>query len=59
MQFKAVFIYCVITLHFSGALYTHHQDYTKLQLQPLVQVVVTTVFSTPEDGCREHPIKVE
>ena len=37
-----VFIYCKITLHVSGVHRTHHQEYIKLQLQPLVQVIVTT-----------------
>jgi len=36
-----VFIYCKITLHVSGVRRTHHQDYVKLQLQPLVQVIVS------------------
>jgi hypothetical protein len=34
-----VFIYCKITLHISGVHRTHHQEYIKLQLQPLVQVI--------------------
>ena len=33
-----VIIYCKITLHVSGVYRTHHQEYIKLQLQPLVQV---------------------
>ena len=37
-----VFIYCKITQHVSGVHRTHHQEYMKLQLQPLVQVIVTT-----------------
>jgi hypothetical protein len=36
-----VFIYCKITLHVSGVLRTHHQEYIKLQLQPPVQVIVS------------------
>jgi hypothetical protein len=32
-----VFIYCKITLRVSGVHRTHHQEYIKLQLQPLVQ----------------------
>jgi hypothetical protein len=36
-----VFIYCKITLHVSGAHSAHHQEYIKLQLQPLVQVIVS------------------
>ena len=35
-----VFIYCKITLHVSGVHRTHHQEYIKLQLQPLVQAVL-------------------
>ena len=36
-----VFIYCKITLHVSHVHRTHHQEYIKLQLQPLVQVIVS------------------
>ena len=36
-----VFIYCKITLHVSGVCRTHHQEYMKLQLQFLVQVIVS------------------
>ena len=36
-----VFIYCRYILHVSGVHRTHHQEYMKLQLQPLVQVIVT------------------
>jgi hypothetical protein len=35
-----VFIYCKITLHVSSVHHTHHQEYIKLLLQPLVQVIV-------------------
>ena len=34
---SGLFIYCTITLHVSCALCTHHQEYIKLQLQPLVR----------------------
>ena len=34
-----VFIYCKFALHVSGVYRTHHQEYIKLQLQLLVQVV--------------------
>ena len=36
-----VFIYSKITLHVSGAHRAYLQEYKKLQLQPLVQVIVT------------------
>ena len=36
-----VFIYCKITVHVSGVHRTHHQDYIKLYLQLLVQVIVS------------------
>ena len=36
-----VFIYCKINLHVSGVHRTHHQEYIKLKLQPLLQVVVS------------------
>jgi len=39
MQQMQVFIYCKITLHVSCVYRTHHQEYIKLQLQFLVQVV--------------------
>jgi hypothetical protein len=31
--------HCKITLHVSGAFYTHHQEYRKLSRRPLVQVI--------------------
>ena len=34
-----VFIYCKTTLHVSGVYRTHHQEYIKLYLQLLVQVI--------------------
>jgi len=36
-----VFIYCKFTLHVSGVHRAHRQEYKKLLLQPLVQVIVT------------------
>jgi hypothetical protein len=41
MQQLAVYIsfHCTISLHVSGALCTHHQEYLKLHVQPLVQVI--------------------
>jgi hypothetical protein len=41
MQQQAVFIllYCNIPLHVSDAFCIHHQEYLKLYLQPLVQVM--------------------
>jgi hypothetical protein len=36
-----VFIYCKITLHISSVYRTHHQEYIKLQLQLLVQAIVS------------------
>ena len=36
-----VFIYCKITLHVSGAYLTRNQEYIKLYLQFLVQVIVS------------------
>ena len=41
MQQMQVFIYCKITLHVSGVYRTHHQEYIKLYLQLLVQVIVS------------------
>ena len=34
-----IFIYCKFTPHISGVHRTHHQEYIKLYLQPLVQVI--------------------
>ena len=36
-----MFIYRKITLHVSGVYRTHHQEYIKLQLQLLVQLIVS------------------
>jgi len=36
-----IFIYCKITLHVSGVHRAHHQVYIKLQLQPLVQIILS------------------
>jgi hypothetical protein len=36
-----VYIYCKITLRVSGIYHTHHLEYIKLQLQLLVQVMVS------------------
>jgi len=36
-----VFIYCKIILRVSGVYRTHHQEYIKLLLQLLVQVLVS------------------
>ena len=49
MQQYAVYIlfYCNITLHVSGNVHTHHQEYIKLQLQPLVQVIYLCSYLTP------------
>jgi len=41
MQQYAVCIlfYCNITLHVSGAVHAHHQEYIKLKLQSLVKII--------------------
>ena len=40
MQYKAVYLlFCKFTLHASGVNHIHHQEYTKLQLQPSVLVI--------------------
>ena len=38
MQHKAVY-YSASSLYVSGVNHTHHQEYTKLQTQPLVLVI--------------------
>jgi len=35
-----VFIYCKFTVHVSCVLRTNHQEYMKMYLQPLVQVIL-------------------
>jgi len=39
MQKKAGIYYCKLTLHVSGVYRPHHQEYIKLQPQPLIQVI--------------------
>jgi len=40
MQHKAVYLlFSKFTLHVSGVNHTHHQEYTKLELQPPVLVI--------------------
>jgi len=39
MQHKAVYYSLKFTLHVSGVNHTHHQGYTKFQLQPPVLVI--------------------
>jgi hypothetical protein len=41
MQYLAVYIlfHCKTSLHVSGALCADHQEYLKLHVQPLVQVI--------------------
>ena len=46
-----VFIYCRYTLHVSGVHRTHHQEYTKLYLQPLVEVILRNIATTFLQGC--------
>ena len=41
-----VFIYCKFTLHVSGVHRTYHQEYHKLQLQPLVQAILRNGATT-------------
>jgi len=36
-----IFIYCLITLRVSGVHRARHQEYVKLQLQPLVQIILS------------------
>jgi len=40
MQHKAVnLLFCKFTVHASGFNHTHHQEYTKLSLQPPILVI--------------------
>ena len=45
-------LFCKFTLHVSGVNHTHHQDYTKLRLQPPVLVIffVQLPLATLEGG---------
>jgi len=46
MQHKAVYLlFCKFTLHVLGVNHTHHQEYTKLQLQPPVLVILCAATS--------------
>jgi len=36
-----IFIYCLITLHVSDVHRVHHQEHIKLQLHPLVQIILS------------------
>ena len=40
-QYAGIYLLQNHSLHVSGVHRTHHQDYIKLQLQPLVQVIVS------------------
>ena len=62
MQHNAVYLlFCKFTLHVSGVNYTHHQDYTQLQLHGSLATLegggytvpgaVVIVLCTPDDGC--------
>ena len=44
---RGLFIYCKITLHVSGVHRTHRQEYIKLCLQLLVQVIVSGQQPSP------------
>ena len=51
MQHKAVYLlFCKFTLHVSGVNHTHHQEYTKLQLQPPVLVMVCCAYTSLQRG---------
>jgi len=47
MQQYAGIYYCRITLHVSGVYRTHHQEYIKLLLQLLVQVILSDQQPSP------------
>ena len=47
------------TLHVSGVLYTHHQEYNfQLYLQPLVQTIVSSQPLTPSVACGQATLEV-
>ena len=47
---QSVLFHCRVTLHVSGAFHTHHQEYIKLYLQPLVRVML----SLEEGSCNDN-----
>jgi len=48
MQHKAVYLlFCKFTLHVSGVNHIHHQEYTKLKLQPLVLILFFVKLAWP------------
>ena len=54
MQQYAVCIlfYCNIALHVSGAVHAYRQEYIKLKLQPLVQVIWSCSYQRGHVGVR-------
>jgi len=51
MQRKAVYLLlCKFTLHVSGVNHTHHQEYTKLKLQPSVLVIFFCAATSLQRG---------
>ena len=51
MQHKAVYLlFCSFTLHVSGVNHTHHQECTKLSLQPPVLVMFPCAASSLQRG---------
>jgi len=51
MQHKAVYLlFCKFTLHVSGVNHTHHQEYTKLKLQPPVLVIFFCAATSLQRG---------
>ena len=47
MQHKAVYLlFCKFTVHVSGVNHIHHQEYTKLYLQPPVLVIFFCAATT-------------
>ena len=55
MQHKAVYLlFCKFTLHVAGVNHTHHQEYTKLQLQATLATLEggsSTKNMTSTGGC--------
>jgi len=54
---QSCLLFCKFTLHVSGVKHTHHQEYTKLQLQPPVLVIFfvqlpPSNMAKPEWTCR-------
>jgi hypothetical protein len=54
---QSILLYCRVTLHVSGAFHTHHQEYTRLYLQPPVQVILS--LQLPSSNVADFELKLD